>query len=140
MCNMDCLNCKYAECINNSGATPQEIRDINISSKECKEYRTTKKHREYMQRYREEHKEELKEYMREYAKGNEVIKHYNKTYYQAHKDEYQRRDKARVLTPEQRQRKNEKAKAYKQRPEVKAHRLEYQRLYRARKKAEQLAV
>lgn len=139
MCNMDCFNCQHVDCINTSPATAAEIGQINSTSKECKEYRTTQRQRDRMKKYRAEHREELQQYMRSYASGNVVIQQYNKDYYQTHKDEFKRRAQGRVLTAEQRQHKNEQAKEYKQRPEVKERRRAYQIAYRARKKAEREA-
>lgn len=131
ICNYDCFNCKYSDCIASDTITQEERKTINARNNTDKEYKHSEKSRKARRRYYREHIDSAREYQKKYQKDHEEeLREYRKKYYQNHKDEW----KPRKLTEEQRKRKYEQAKKHRQRPEVKEQRRLYQIEYRRKKK------
>lgn len=122
VCNEDCLNCKFDDCIKG---------DTSYISEHRKEYyreyykKNKEKYSAYNKAYREKHREELNAKAREYYRlhGNSRDrKEYAKAYYEAHKHEIMAKQKARL--------ESDPEKAEKQR----AYLREYMKTYRRKKK------
>lgn len=82
VCNMDCFNCKFSDCINDELEPAPEKRDRIPGSY----YDRNRDERiAYQKKYNEEHKEEQKKYQMEYYKRHSDKKK------EASKDNYQLR-------------------------------------------------
>ena len=134
ICNKDCFNCPYEDCINDE-FDDNDFRELKKLDKELGEMNTTtgyeydqyrKKKRQYYQTHKEErkayqrsyyqtHKEERKEERRAYNRKcyqthKEERKAYQRSYYQAHKEEH--KEKCKVYQRNHYQEHKEERRAY----------------------------
>lgn len=89
ICNMDCFNCVYPDCINNGYATEKEI--AMSEEKKCKPtyYEKNREHcLKVVHEYQDKNREKLREYSREYYKKHSARKKaYARNRYDEVKDE-----------------------------------------------------
>lgn len=106
MCNYDCLNCTFKDCVNISNTLSREEREFsNALDSKNRQYRSNKTHtrhkyylnhkllhpnseKEVKARYYKKHKLKIREKQKGYyAKNRESILNQKKTYYQEHREE-----------------------------------------------------
>lgn len=68
-CNMDCLNCVYDDCIENSEKISS---DKHRENSKAYYHKHREKYLEYNRKYREQHREYYRNYLKEYNKSDEV--------------------------------------------------------------------
>lgn len=98
MCNNDCFNCKYNDCIKNE-ITKEEFKIQNELDKIIKDENVlTERQRRYIKE-KEKNAEKLKERSRKYYHNNkEKCKEKNKKYYETHKEKFKEYDRLRKQT------------------------------------------
>lgn len=89
ICNMDCFNCPYPDCINNGYATAKEIAIGDVEKSTSTYYSKNKEHcLKVVREYQDRNREKLREYSREYyQKHKKSKKEYQKNRYNTLKDE-----------------------------------------------------
>lgn len=71
ICNRDCFNCKYDDCINDT-LTAAEIKASERADKEMTDLASRKQieKREYVKRYNAKHRERIRAYKKQYHQKN----------------------------------------------------------------------
>lgn len=150
ICDMDCFNCKYEDCINDklefedyvlssyidndiilrrNGKIPRKMSEIAIKRK--KEYKTENKQKEkaYAQAYYTLNRERFKKYRLE---NRERKSAYDRVYFERNRDDIIKKNKIYGLKNKERLHQRQKEWRSKNRDKIK----EYQRQYYLRKKLE----
>ena len=154
VCNMDCFNCKFSDCINDDfssleerkqsnnidiqnrqdGSIPRSTKYYREHPERCRAYqlKSINKHRDKVyernRKYQQEHREEVLAQKRAYYKNNrERILAYQKSKYEPH-------PRTVIDTPQaESKRQSSKASYYRNREEINRRRREKRRLLKEKK-------